>query len=275
MFTNTLRYNYSDGISTTYSGFSVIGFGDNANETSTPQPFQANNMVMLHDGMCSSTCAIASELLKNQGSVRTIAIGGRPQSGPMQGVGGTKGAQVFGWDEIQVRMQAVYFLGSPEQQEQWDREDLGKTAFARQLFRRSAYQGGQIAGGVNLKDNLRQNDASGVPLEFMYEAADCRMFFTKEMISDVTMVWKGVVDRMFNNQMDKCVQGSTQDPSSVSGGGQFRAGDGSITEGVPQQGSGSTGSGGSSFTGNAPESMISWWTWMVTVGVCVVVVSGW
>lgn len=62
----------------------------------------------LHDGMCSSTCAIATELLKNQGAVRTIAVGGRPQEGPMQGVGGTKGAQVFSWDDIQLRMQAAY-----------------------------------------------------------------------------------------------------------------------------------------------------------------------
>lgn len=230
-FTPVMRYNYSDGVSTSYSGFSVIGFGENANETSTPQPFQAQDMVMLHDGMCSSTCAIASELLKNQGAVRTIVIGGRPQPGPMQGVGGTKGAQVFSWDDIQLRMQATYFLGSPQQQAQWDTQDLGKTAFATQIFKRSAYQGGRVAGGVNLKDNLRQNDASGTPLEFMYEAADCRMFFTSKMITDVTEVWKGVADRMFKNETSKCVEGSTGDQTSVSGGGQLRGGDGSITKG--------------------------------------------
>lgn len=198
--------------------------------------------------MCSSTCAIASELLKNQGAVRTIAVGGRPQEGPMQGVGGTKGAQVFSWDDIQLRMQATYLcvlisfasetsqltsfsLGSPEQRAQWDQMDLGKTAFATQLFKRSAYQGGRVAGGVNLKDNLRQNDASGTPLEFMYEAADCRMFFTAAMVTDVTQLWKGVADRMFKNGTDKCVAGSTGNPTSVSAGGQRRAGDGTITEG--------------------------------------------
>lgn len=228
-FTTTLRYNYSDSISTTYSGFSVIGFGANLNETKTPQPFQAQDMVMLHDGMCSSTCAIVSELLKNQGAVRTIAIGGRPQPGPMQGVGGTKGAQVFSWDDIQGRMQAVFFLGSPAQRTAFNQTDLGKTAFATQLFTRSAYQDGRIAGGVNLKDNLRQNDASKTPLEFMYEAADCRMFFTAPMISDVTQVWKGVVDRMFKTSgRAMCVEGSTMNKSSVSGGGQFRGGDGKI-----------------------------------------------
>lgn len=119
-------------------------------------------------------------------------------------------------------------LGSPEQQAQWDTQDLGKTAFATQLFKRSAYSGGRVAGGVNLKDNLRQNDASGTPLEFMYEAADCRMWFTAPMITDVTELWKGVADRMFKNGTSECVKGSTGDPTSVSAGGQKRAGDGTI-----------------------------------------------
>lgn len=149
-----MRYNFSDEISTSYIGFSVIGFGNNTNETATPQPFRAQDMVMLHDGMCSSTCAIASELLKNQGAVRTIAIGGRPQTGAMQGVGGTKGAQVFSWSDIQFRMEGVFLLGSPAEQAQWMEQDLGKTAFAKQLFKRSAYQNGRVAGGVNLKDNI-------------------------------------------------------------------------------------------------------------------------
>jgi hypothetical protein len=272
-FTTTLRYNYSDSISTTYTGFSVIGFGDNANETKTPQPFQAQDMVMLHDGMCSSTCAIASELLKNQGAVRTIAIGGRPQPGPMQGVGGTKGAQVFSWDDIQVRMQAVFFLGSPEQRAQWNSTDLGRTAFATQLFTRSAYQGGRIAGGVNLKDNLRQGDASKTPLEFIYEAADCRMFFTAGMVSDVTQVWKGVADRMFSTAQGKglsmCVEGSTMDKSSVSGGGQFRGGDGKINAGPGGSRNGST--NGSSptqqFTGGAGGRGMgsAWWMGVLAV----------
>ncbi|KAE8831204.1 hypothetical protein HRS9122_08794 [Pyrenophora teres f. teres] len=227
-FTATLRYNYTDSLSTTYTGFSVIGFGANANETKTPTPFNPQDMVMLHDGMCSSTCALASELLKNQGAVRTIAVGGRPQPGPMQGVGGTKGAQVFAWDDISVRLQTLFLLGSPAQQKEWNNTDLGKTAFAKQLFKRSAYNGGQVAGGVNLKDNLRLADTSGTPLEFMYEAADCRMWFTSKMISDVTEVWKGVADRMFmgNGTMMGCVEGSTGAPSSISGGGQLRGGDG-------------------------------------------------
>ena len=67
----------------------------------------------------------------------------------------------------------------------------------------------------------------------MYEAADCRMFFTPAMVSDVTALWKGVADRMFTGEggMQQCVQGSTGDATSVSAGGQKRAGDGSLAEG--------------------------------------------
>ncbi|KAF2641563.1 peptidase S41 family protein [Massarina eburnea CBS 473.64] len=227
-FTTTLRYNYSDQLSTSYPGFSVIGFLNNTNETSTPQPFKATDMVMLHDGMCSSTCTIASELLKNQGGIRTIAIGGQPKFEPMQGIGGTKGAQNFEWDDIQIRSQIVFFLGSPQQQAQWNKTELGKTAFATQMFKRTVYTAdNRPAGGINLKDNLRMNDNSKTPLEFIYEAADCRMFFTPPMLGDVTMVWKGVADRMFssgNGTKAQCVQGSTGDPSSISGGGQTKAG---------------------------------------------------
>lgn len=46
-FTTTIRYNFSDPLSTSYSGFSVIGFDKNKNETSTPQPFKAQDMVMV------------------------------------------------------------------------------------------------------------------------------------------------------------------------------------------------------------------------------------
>ncbi len=57
------------------------------------------------------------------------------------------------------------------------------------------------------------------------------MFFTAAMVTDVTQLWKGVADRMFKNGMDMCVAGSTGNPTSVSAGGQKRAGDGMLAEG--------------------------------------------
>jgi hypothetical protein len=139
-------------------------------------------------------------------------------------------------------------MGSPQQQAEWNNTALGKTAFAEQMFRRSAYAGGRAAGGINLRDNLRRDDPSKTPLEFIYEAADCRMFYTAPMINDVTQVWKGVADRMFRgaNGTSACVQGSTGDKSSISGGGQARAGE---VPPPPQKGEGEIFQGSASALG--------------------------
>ncbi|PQE15305.1 peptidase S41 family protein [Rutstroemia sp. NJR-2017a BVV2] len=65
----------------------------NASIAATPQVFESQNIVMLYDGTCGSTCAVFSEFMKSQGGVRSVVMGGRSQSGPMQGVAGSKGTQ--------------------------------------------------------------------------------------------------------------------------------------------------------------------------------------
>jgi hypothetical protein len=57
----------------------------------TERMFASDDIVMLFDGSCGSTCALFAQLMKSQGGVRGIAVGGRPQPGPMQGVAGSKG----------------------------------------------------------------------------------------------------------------------------------------------------------------------------------------
>lgn len=44
-------------------------------------------MSQLTDGACSSTCALLAEMFKQAGA-KTLALGGRPATGPMQAVGG-------------------------------------------------------------------------------------------------------------------------------------------------------------------------------------------
>jgi len=46
-FTTTIRYNLSDEPSYTYPGFSVMGFLNHSDASLTPQPFEAENMVMV------------------------------------------------------------------------------------------------------------------------------------------------------------------------------------------------------------------------------------
>ncbi|KAF7950408.1 hypothetical protein EAE96_007694 [Botrytis aclada] len=65
-----------------------------------PQIFESKNIVLLYDGSCGSTCAVFSESMKSQGGVRSVVMGGRPQTGPMQGVAGSKGSEVLTFSQI-------------------------------------------------------------------------------------------------------------------------------------------------------------------------------
>lgn len=84
-FTSLVRTNLSEMSNYIY----VTGYGNNTNPP--PQLFSAENIVLLEDGGCGSTCSSFAEYMKAQGGVRSVVIGGRPQLGPMQGVAGSKG----------------------------------------------------------------------------------------------------------------------------------------------------------------------------------------
>lgn len=87
--TNVFQSNHSDPLWVDVEANIIItGTG---NRTGFAQPFAAKDIVILSDGFCASTCATFSEYMKTQVGVPTIVAGGRPQYGPMQGVGGVKG----------------------------------------------------------------------------------------------------------------------------------------------------------------------------------------
>ncbi len=94
-YTSLMRWNLDDQLTTTNSSFGVgieiSGYGTLANLT---QPFAAEDIVMLLDGHCASTCTLAAEMLRTPGR-RQVGRGGAaaPRPGPIQGVGGVKGVQ--------------------------------------------------------------------------------------------------------------------------------------------------------------------------------------
>jgi len=73
--------------------------------------------------------------------------------------------------------------------------------------------------GLNLRNNIRFGDTTDTPLQFVYEAADCRLFWTKDMLTDITAIWRKRAQVAWGAAKSLCVQGSTGHPSSVSGGG--------------------------------------------------------
>ena len=73
------------------------------------------------------------------------------------------------------------------------------------------------SANVNLHNSVRVNDESSTPLQFIYDAADCRLFFTKEMFTDMSKIWEKTRRFMVGDD-EICVKGSTKHPTSVTGG---------------------------------------------------------
>ena len=213
-FTHTFQNNYTDPHASDYNGEGVIITGYN-NRMGFRQPFNPKDIIVLYDGYCHSTCTVVSEYLKKAG-VQFVVIGGRPQTGAMQAVGGVKGAQVFGFDDY-LYPAFELFQAAPEKVfneavgTMW--ENWTDIAWQRSL-----------GSSVNGRNHFRIGDDSETPLQFVYEAADCRLWYTREMLYDPVFLWNRVAQIAFEDRSGKqfkskyCVKDSTGHPTSISGG---------------------------------------------------------
>jgi len=59
----------------------------------------------------------------------------------------------------------------------------------------------------NLRNNYNSSSPSELPLQFIYEAANCRLYYQPADLFDITGLWERVVGVTWNGA--KCVQGST------------------------------------------------------------------
>lgn len=205
-YTNLMRWNLSDPLTTTNStfgmGMEISGYGKLKN---LAQPFEAHNIVMLYDGVCASTCTLASEMLRIQGGVKSIAMGGRPKAGAIQGVGGVKGSQVYSWKSVWSYASGAARLSNNRNV----KKELGRYT-SLPLLR-------STASSLNVRDQiLRDNLEDGTPAQFIKEDADCRLYWTAPMLEDVTEVWKAAANSAFNGA--KCAAGGIQQSEKRSGG---------------------------------------------------------
>lgn len=213
-YTNIMRWNLNDPLTTTNDtfglGMEISGYGSRANLT---QPFAAENIIMLYDGVCASTCTLASEMLRIQGGVRSVAMGGRPQEGPIQGVGGVKGAQVLDWASVLDYNQLALELGGDSTT---DEQKAALSRYNDLAVNRST------AGAINGRDQiLRDNVDDGIPAQFIAEEADCRLYWTLPMVTDITAVWKAVADSAWNGAA--CAYGELSSPASYGAAPKRRA----------------------------------------------------
>ena len=212
-FTSVTRLNIRDQHAT-YQ-FNISGSGDAPLPSS--QPFEAKNIIMLHDGVCASTCALFSEMMKSQGQVKSIAVGGRPRNGPMQGVGQTKGGEVWSFLNIVRLVTSSLEMADAMPEQNLPTNEVTKLANLTAPLKRAAYQpDGSILAQINVRNNYRKDDSLQIPLQFVYEPADCRIWNTLPMVLDPTEVWKVAASSMWGN--GTCIQGSTDVKGSVTSG---------------------------------------------------------
>lgn len=69
-----------------------------------------------------------------------------------------------------------------------------------------------LDGGVNLMNAFNPNN-DHIPLQFKYEAAECRRFFTLDNIRKPETMWASAADAMFHG--GDCVPGSTNGTGSL------------------------------------------------------------
>nr|ABA70581.1 hypothetical protein [Penicillium chrysogenum] len=178
----------------------IHGFGDVKPEWTTP-PFAPEDILIITDGACSSSCPIFTEMMKYEG-VKTISFGGRPQYGPMQAMGGTRGAQVMPAETLMTITTAVLEMAAEE--------ELLSESELQQLEALSPAEESPLQYGslqVNFRDGYSKLDKDSVmPLQFVYEPAHCRLFYTLENVLQPATAWSAAVKAMWGS--GHCVAGS-------------------------------------------------------------------
>ncbi|BAE66546.1 unnamed protein product [Aspergillus oryzae RIB40] len=208
-FTTIMRYNMSNSNPVSIrdqTGFKFL------NPPAGDPPFAAENIVMLSDGLCGSSCASFHEELKNIAGVKAIAVGGRPQEGAMQTIGGSKGGEVIPLYTIPISLQTMMNLTAPLGIDTLDDNSLTNLANPDVLLTRA----GDSSSRIQVQDQIRKGDESGTPLQYIYEDADCRIFYTTKMLLEPESAWEAAWSAYTDDS--KCVKDSAKKSSSISGG---------------------------------------------------------
>ncbi|KAK0625873.1 hypothetical protein B0T14DRAFT_508706 [Immersiella caudata] len=166
-----------------------------------PPPFKAEDITILTDGKCASTCTVFVSLMVHEQKVRTIALGGRPLAQPMQALGGVKGCLVISFESIYTIWNDIISRFKP--------------SIPTNLLPGLPTNATPPLMPVDMKSNLNfrnahlEKDPNGPPTHFVYEAANCRRFYKGSYLHDITTLWDDIADIAWKG--GKCASGSTPD----------------------------------------------------------------
>ncbi|KAI0550335.1 hypothetical protein F4679DRAFT_542972 [Xylaria curta] len=168
------------------------------------QPYAPEDILIVTDGFCSSTCTTFVNLMTNVGGVRALTFGGRPRTEPMQVMGGVRGAQAYEFSDIDNDISVASFLVS---------NDPSLLTKAQITLADDVLPIGVknlplviYGGGFNLR-NAYQEGADYLPLQFDYQASDCRLFYTAENVANPASTWSDAKDAIWGDA--GCVSNST------------------------------------------------------------------
>ena len=188
-------------------GIDVFGYANRPARAA--QAFSADNIVLvsipflisfhlilaewpmqLTDALCSSTCSVFMEMMHHEAGVRTVVVGGQPKPGPMQAPSGARGAEFYSFADINFDIRVAEIMSTTAGDSLPKREEDMMISYA----------------GINLRDQIRKNE--NVPLQFVYEAANCRIFFTPQTFHDFSKLWHYAADAIWSKP-ELCIKGST------------------------------------------------------------------
>ncbi|KAH8659319.1 hypothetical protein BGZ60DRAFT_456892 [Tricladium varicosporioides] len=205
-FTTLQRYNLGDPIFTSEAvqdsgnNFTVFGYGTNGaaiNSAISQPPYAAEDIILLTDAICDSSCAMFVEMMHHEAGVKVVTAGGRPVPGPMQSAAGARGARLYYTDTLDANIELAQLLyqaiSSP------NATFLPNRTEALQVY--------VLAASINLRDQIRKDQT--IPLQFAYEAADCRIWYTPQTVYNYTALWQYAADAIWGTNKMLCVEGST------------------------------------------------------------------
>ncbi|KAL8399786.1 hypothetical protein RB594_000266 [Gaeumannomyces avenae] len=186
-----------DARTTDDGAFTLMGF--DTSDTGAPQepPFKPEDVIVVTDGGCASTCAGIAGLMTREAGVRSIALGGRPQERPMQAIGGTRGGEVRQLDFLRDMAASPTMPPAP-------------SGVKLHPVASPPLEPTDLAGSASINwynEYPIGAPADAPPLQFVYEAAHCRRFFRPENLRDPQTVWQDAADVAWRGA--KCVKGST------------------------------------------------------------------
>jgi hypothetical protein len=159
----------------------------------TNRHWNPEHITILTDGVCASACALFVEMMTQMG-VKTVVAGGRPEPGPMQAASGNRGASVYDAGQLDEDMAFARDI------DEWVEDNV--IAAVPEIREPGMFV---LEASVNLRDQVRKDKST--PLQFLYQPADCRIYYTLANVYNFTRLWHDVAAAAAKDSL--CVKGST------------------------------------------------------------------